>query len=155
MNEIIVWSPGVTLDAIEKEVILKAYRFYKSNKTQTASALGIAIRTLDHKLERYLGDGKAEKERRERSDTKRAEFLARQRNGNGGTNGIGTAQASPSEKTVASAPQGVSRNGAAAGVHVEPANHTAEKPAVPVSERSKVQTVLPAKTAESHTGKRR
>lgn len=47
------WQVGMTLDQIEKQVILKAYRFFEGNKTHTASALGIAIRTLDNKLKRY------------------------------------------------------------------------------------------------------
>ena len=48
-----LWQPGLTLEQVEKEVILQAMRFYHNNKTQTARSLGIAIRTLDHKLERY------------------------------------------------------------------------------------------------------
>lgn len=50
---IIHWTPGVTLDAIEKQVILKAFKFYKGNKVATSSSLNIAVRTLDMKLERY------------------------------------------------------------------------------------------------------
>lgn len=38
---------------MEKEVILHAFRFYRQNQTHTADGLGIAIRTLDSKLERY------------------------------------------------------------------------------------------------------
>ena len=47
------WQPGKTLDEVEKEVILVAYRFYQGNKTHTAASLGIAIRTLDNKLAKY------------------------------------------------------------------------------------------------------
>lgn len=50
------WQPGLTLDEIEKEVILKALNFYHGNKTRTAEALGIAIRTIDNKLARYRGE---------------------------------------------------------------------------------------------------
>lgn len=50
------WQPGITLDDIEKEVILKALSFYHGNKTRTAEALGIAIRTIDNKLAKYRGD---------------------------------------------------------------------------------------------------
>lgn len=49
----IIWQPGITLEQIEKQVILKAFAFFRQNKTQTANALDIAIRTLDHKLEEY------------------------------------------------------------------------------------------------------
>ena len=47
------WTPGVTLDDVEKQVILKAISFFGGNKTVTARTLGIAVRTLDYKLERY------------------------------------------------------------------------------------------------------
>jgi DNA-binding NtrC family response regulator len=62
MSEI-YWQPGVTLDAIEKQVILKAFQFFGHNKTHTAHALGIAIRTLDNKLAKYEKeqDGQADR----------------------------------------------------------------------------------------------
>lgn len=49
----IQWSPGYTMDMVEEEVIRKALRHFRGNKTQTASALGISIRTIDNKLEKY------------------------------------------------------------------------------------------------------
>jgi len=52
----VFWSPGRTLEEIEKAVILEAIRFFRNNKTQTALALGIAIRTLDYKLAKYRGE---------------------------------------------------------------------------------------------------
>lgn len=48
-----MWQPGQTLDDIEKEAILRAFRFYGGNKTKTAQALGISIRTLEGRLESY------------------------------------------------------------------------------------------------------
>lgn len=51
----IVWTPGNTLADVEKHVILKALQFYQGNKTQTARALGIALRTLANKLDLYSG----------------------------------------------------------------------------------------------------
>lgn len=53
-----MWCPGIKLYDIEKEVILKALRFYQGNKTKTAESLGIAARTLYNKLEEY-GYGKS------------------------------------------------------------------------------------------------
>ena len=47
------WTPGKTLEEIEKEVIIVAFRFFNNNKTHTAQSLGIAIRTLDNKLAKY------------------------------------------------------------------------------------------------------
>lgn len=46
-------SVTITLEEMEKELILHRYRFYEYNKTKTAHTLGIAIRTLDNKLSKY------------------------------------------------------------------------------------------------------
>jgi len=56
------WSPGMRLEDVERETILEALKFYHGNKTQTAASLGIAIRTLDYKLQRYKGETPKEKE---------------------------------------------------------------------------------------------
>jgi len=50
-----MWQPGRTLEEVERETIERAFRFYQGNKTQTAASLGIAIRTLDAKLDKYAG----------------------------------------------------------------------------------------------------
>lgn len=44
------WTPGRTLDQIEKTVILEALKHHNGNRTHTAKALGISIRTLRNKL---------------------------------------------------------------------------------------------------------
>lgn len=49
----VTWYPGVLLDDNEQEIIESCYRYCEKNKTQTALALGIAIRTLDYKLALY------------------------------------------------------------------------------------------------------
>lgn len=49
----IYWQPGVTLEMVEKMVIKKALVFFDGNKTRTANALDIAVRTLDNKLAKY------------------------------------------------------------------------------------------------------
>ena len=49
----VYWSPGMTLDSMEREVIIAAYGFYRGVKTTTAASLGISVRTLYSKLERY------------------------------------------------------------------------------------------------------
>jgi DNA-binding NtrC family response regulator len=54
MNDV-HWQPGVTLADIEKQVILKALKWFGNNRRITAASLGIAVRTLDYKLERYNG----------------------------------------------------------------------------------------------------
>lgn len=78
MNQL-VWTPGITLEEIEKQVIILAYKHFRCNKTTTANALGIAIRTLDNKLEKYDFESKAEIERERMDHIKRTDFLARQR----------------------------------------------------------------------------
>jgi hypothetical protein len=57
------WVPGITLDEMEKNCILAAFRFYRGNKTQTAGSLKIAIRTLESKLEQYETDKLRDQER--------------------------------------------------------------------------------------------
>jgi two-component system response regulator FlrC len=47
------WSPGKTLDDIERNVILEALTYHSGNRTHTARALGISIRTLRNKLADY------------------------------------------------------------------------------------------------------
>jgi two-component system response regulator FlrC len=48
-----VWAPGVTLSDIERNVILAALKHHEGNRTHTAKALGISIRTLRNKLAEY------------------------------------------------------------------------------------------------------
>ncbi len=47
------WAPGRTLDDIERSVILEALTYHQGNRTHTAKALGISIRTLRNKLADY------------------------------------------------------------------------------------------------------
>lgn len=51
------WNPGVTLNDIERNVILEALLYHKGNRTHTARALGISIRTLRNKLSDYRKQG--------------------------------------------------------------------------------------------------
>lgn len=75
----IVWSPGVKLEEIERQVILTAYRHFQSNKAATAIALGIAVRTLDAKLERYEADAKAQRQRDAEAQIQQDSFMLRAR----------------------------------------------------------------------------
>lgn len=57
------WQPGMTLESIEKDVILMALRFYQDNREHTANSLGISVRTLYNKLKEYgVIDGRLEEE---------------------------------------------------------------------------------------------
>lgn len=51
------WSPGRTLEDIERAVILSALQFYRGNKTQTAEALKIAVRTIHNRIATYKKAG--------------------------------------------------------------------------------------------------
>lgn len=63
LNTTPTWQPGITLDAMERAVILAAVRFHTGNKTQTSLALGITVNTLKAKLDRYEQEDKADAER--------------------------------------------------------------------------------------------
>lgn len=75
----IVWSPGVTLEDVEKQAILKALDHFRWNKTATASALGISVRTLDARIEKYDEEKKAEAAHQVELRRQRDDYLARAR----------------------------------------------------------------------------
>lgn len=52
-----IWQPGISLDEVERHTILGALKFYQGNRTKTADALKIAIRTLSNKIVRYKAEG--------------------------------------------------------------------------------------------------
>lgn len=79
LNESITWSPGISLEEIEKQVLLRAYRFFRSNKQATANSLKISVRTLDRKLEEYENQQKIFLEKQARVEADRQAFLARSR----------------------------------------------------------------------------
>lgn len=136
----VFWSPGVTLEAIEKQVILNAFRFYRGNKTQCSISLGISIRTLENKLEKYEDDGKQQLEAERKEQLDRDAILRRQR----GIVGDGSGSQ-----------EGARLHGSYSGVHLQPTLEASEKPAVPVQEPAKVQSVLPAQPAARSAGRGR
>jgi len=150
MNGLIQWSPGVTLEAVEKQVILAAFRHYRGNKTATANALGISVKTVDNKLEKYEVEGKAEKERFENGRGDAQEMLKRHR-GNVPDN-IGTGFDGPA---ATAAPQRSGDDGADAGIRTQSPSGPATQQTVPVSERKEVQGVLPQQAAALHSRKSR
>lgn len=80
----LVWTPGMSLEAVEKEVILQALKYFKGNKTATYNALGIAPKTLDSKLEKYNVSAKEMKEKQDDRTTRANEWLEKQRWGHTG-----------------------------------------------------------------------
>lgn len=145
MNGVIIWTPGTTLDQIEKQVIIKALEHYRGNKTATAGALGIAIRTLDNKFERYEAEKKTEEAAVARDRKIRDAQLARAR-------GITTSQSAAFPDSAEDEEAGDS---ASAGIRVEPTSDFATQPAVSLPQRGEVQGVLSAKVAQGGSRGRR
>ncbi len=52
-TNIVTWQPGMSLEQLEKQTILAALRFYRSNQSATAQSLGITVKTLYNKLQQY------------------------------------------------------------------------------------------------------
>lgn len=49
----IYWTPGTTLENIEKQTILMVWNFFGQNNTRAAESLGITPRTIYNKLKEY------------------------------------------------------------------------------------------------------
>lgn len=145
------WTPGMTLDEMEKQCILAAFRFYRGNKTQTAGALKIAIRTLDNKLEKYEADRQSEIQRYNTDKARDAELLARMR-------GFPQPDAN---FTLRMAAEKAERERAASiletvtRVRVQPTVETRPEHAMSVSQPGQIQTVLPRQAVQSGNNKRR
>jgi hypothetical protein len=131
------WTPGITLESWEKLAIEAAFHFYRGNKTQTSIALGIAIRTLDAKLEKYELDRRAERERYERDKRERARIAERMR-------GVTADQVVEAGRS--------SLYGADTGVHLESPTFTGQEHSVSMPERQEVQAVLPPQSAKGNSG---
>lgn len=134
MNGMINWSPGVTLEQIEQQVILRAYEHFRRNKTQTSISLGIAIRTLDSKLERYE---KEEQERTAADARRRTEneaFLARAR---------GHHPSIAIDNSLRESDGPASQHASSAANGAEPAPLAAAKEPLSMPQRKEVQAVLP------------
>lgn len=176
MDSQIIWSPGVKLESIEKQVILTAFRFYRGNKTATANALGIAVRTLDSKLASYKELDQSDAERAANERKQREDFLARSRGtktpdnvftGHPGTTGVESLAVAvegrntehpggvSSESGIGKAKTDSSQQAgddAKSGVHMESAQKSTEKQAVPMPQRKEVQSVSPKPIASSRAG---
>lgn len=137
----IQWSPGVTLEDVERQVIQKAWGHYRKCKTATAQSLGIAIRTLENKLSKYEIDDKAVEAASARRKEEADRFLVRAR-------GFAPAQNDGSGGPLHSGQ-------APAGLHVESATDATTERAMPVSQRTEVQDMPPRPAAQGGYGKRR
>lgn len=131
------WVPGITLEEMEKQCILSAYRFYRQNKTQTANALGIAIRTLDARLEKYEATGETAKQQNDDERARRAKILNRMR---------GFHEDTPNELNGISS---VPRN------DIQPFIENRAQPSMSMSERQEIQEVLPTRAGTNGKHRRR
>jgi hypothetical protein len=145
------WVPGITLEEMEKHCILAAIRFYRGNKTQTAGALGIAIRTLDAKLEKYEADTLREDEKRVLDRIERAATLDRMRGVEfTRQNTVGSAfQSQPAERNRQAEQKAASVLNAPSGMGVESSARATTEHVVPLPERKEVQSVLPRQAGQN------
>jgi hypothetical protein len=160
----VVWTPGVSLEAIERQIIEEAYQFFRQNKSATASSLGIAVRTLDNKLNLYAESDKQGKDADEHRRNQREEFLRRSRgvHVDGGFDTAASIARMPNPTVGVEGLRyanalGGEADGAQAdtGLRAQPAAVASEEPAVSVSKRSEVQAVLSKPTAtHSNRGRR-
>lgn len=146
MHGQIIWSPGVSLANLERDVILTAFRFFRENKTATANSLGIAVNTLSAKLERYTKEQEEHKERQDEQRIKDREFLERSR----GIVGRDSHNTQP-------IPQQHQENGKETddGLYSQPASAVAAQQPVSLPERGEIQELLPAKAASGGVNRRR
>lgn len=149
----VTWSPGTTLETMIEQVIGAAMSFYRGNKTAVANSLGIAVRTLDNKLEKYAKESTEREVKTSHARSQREEFQRRQRATPAGAQFDTSAtpiQFDPAKYRGVPTPEqhdaAGQRNGAQAqaGVRTEPAEGTPAQQPMPVSEQKEVQGVLPA-----------
>lgn len=135
------WVPGMTLEIIERIAILQAYKWYHQNKTQTATSLGIAIRTLDAKLEKYATDDRLEAEREQADRNTRDAIQTRFRGVYAGIDATRAPQQAPSSSTIT-------------GPRMESIANAPAQHALPLSESKEVQELLPTQHAPRNIKRR-
>jgi hypothetical protein len=75
----VTFYPGMKLESLEQLAIESAFTHYRGNKTATAQSLGIAIRTLENKLEKYEATRNTERNAADERSRTRETQLARSR----------------------------------------------------------------------------
>lgn len=127
MDSHVIWSPGMSLEDIERQVIIAASSFYRS-KAATAAALGVSVKTIDNKFEKYKADDDAKAAAVEERRRASAEFIARQR---------GDAPAEP--VPTPTSPDALNAGNVAAVVQAAPVAHATPKPAAPMPPPRRVE----------------
>lgn len=49
----LIWSPGMSIDQVEQELIEYSMRMFAGDKKKVAEAVGISLRSVEYKLKRY------------------------------------------------------------------------------------------------------
>jgi hypothetical protein len=142
MSDIITWSPGITLEEIEKQVIQRAYKHYRENKTVTSNSLGVDVKTLYNKLEKYELDRLEQEKKNAIRQSQREEFLNKARGNPPNNLGI---PYSPSQHAA----------DVSSGLRMEPPPHASSQHSVSMPERKEVQEMLSRSTSKSDPKKTR
>lgn len=79
MHNPIIWSPGVTLEAMIQQAVEASMNFYRGNKTAASRSLGISIRTLDARIDKYKKEKEDHEQRVTDTEQRRRDFQARER----------------------------------------------------------------------------
>lgn len=79
MHNPVIWSPGVTLESMIQQAVEAAMNFHHGNKTAASRSLGISIRTLDTRIEKYKKEKDDHEQRITDTEQRRREFQARER----------------------------------------------------------------------------
>jgi hypothetical protein len=133
-QDTLYFNASMPLHQVEKWWILRTLREMRGNKTQTAYALGISVRTLDNKLQAY-GEESKEDERKESKRRFEAENFQRRSRG-----------LPPLEE------HGIQTE---SGPGYEPASQASTESHVSVQEREEVQEVPLRQVANHSKHKRR
>lgn len=152
-----IWQPGMTLASVEKQAILQAYRFFRSNKASTAQALGISVKTVENKLNQYLAEDGATTDADKKRRADQLDWQRRARAGHDGKFGrqpdTGPALDRFGQETVQGLPT-KSNDAASQGVRMEPAQAASAQHAVPLPERKEVQGLPSPKAPASGSNRR-
>lgn len=79
VGNMIIWTPGITLEQIEKQVITEAYNFCTKNSAGTAKLLNTEVDYINKKLIKYENEQIEEDRKRKEKKLLEEEFKVRSR----------------------------------------------------------------------------
>lgn len=149
------WMPGKTLEQIEKEAIQQAFKFYQGNKTQTAASLGIAIRTLDSKLEKYEAERIDHEKRMKDADEREKLFRDRSRGNVAAINAAANSSIRSHSQPTQEARTIQNGDGTSSGLRMESSQEVTSEHAMSMSKREEVQGLSSRPASSSNTKRAR